>query len=613
MTAIANPKICRLVVKNFRSVGSNSISVDIDKIVILVGANNSGKSTILRAFEVVADNLKLEIDDFHNKTVVQTELPEIELHSLVVDENKPGSEWCEEITPQTWLVKEKWTWSNHNVEPKRVGFNVSLNRWAAPGDPELMPWGPNNVAKARRPKPHRVSTFDNPEYQAKATTSLLKSLLENDIKNIKSNPNDPSTRYEQIVESLINLRADSKAIQTAGIVDIETQANLIIEQIFPGHQLKVISSESTTPINIDLLGEEFGLEIGVPGATSFPLDKQGSGTQRTALWTILKLLADKGVKAKPVGKTAKTFHEPIGPNTSHILLIDEPEVSLHPKAIQSARDVLYSLPDSDNWQVMLTTHSPSFIDLTKNNTTIIRVEKTLTNGIGATTLFTPEAVRLDEDDKENLKLVNLFDSHISEAFFGGSIIIVEGDTEYSAFNYIKNREADLGSTLYNDVSIIRARGKVTVASMMKVLNHFKANYFVLHDTDTETVTSKIRDRQASTGGRIVYREITITNPAWTNNTKIFDQMSPYSRVVASAINFEEAYFGEVVSKDKPENCINHLKTDADCYNIIKQLLDAILEINGATLPDGAVRWQNIAELTSAVSSWNQRVSNGTLT
>ena len=185
-------------------------------------------------------------------------------------------------------------------------------------------------------------------------------------------------------------------------------------------------------------------------------------------------------------------------------MLDEPEVSLHPTAISNARDVLYSLPDSDNWQVMIATHSPNFIDLTKDHTTVIRVDKDISNDIQATTLYRPDHVKLDKDDKKNLKLMNLFDSHISQAFFGGRTLIVEGDTEYSAFNYIKANELSLGNDKYHDLNIIRARGKVTVASMMKVLNHFKNKYYVLHDTDTQECISKRFNKAKSINGNKFY-------------------------------------------------------------------------------------------------------------
>lgn len=602
------PKITKLLIKNFGCIGPEGIAVDIDKIVVLVGANNSGKSTILRAFEVVTEGQKLTQDDFHNRQVLPEAFPEIELHSIVIEDNKPGDEWCAAAPNKSWVVKERWTWGGVNVDPIRIGYNVKLGRWAEAADKEKMPWGMKSLSNSKRPKPHRVNTFDNPEAQSKAITSLLRSLLEEDIKRLKVSDEDEHSRYDGILESLRILRQDSKDIQAAGIATMQTQANLILEQIFPGYQMKVVSPESVAPISIDLLGDEFCLEMGAINGESFPLEKQGSGTQRTALWTILKLLADKGIKARAVGGKAKSHHEALGANISHILLIDEPEVSLHPRATQAARDVLYSLPDSENWQVMLTTHSPSFIDLAKDHTTIIRAEKDHDHKVSATTLYRPDQVQLDQDDKENLKLMNLFDSHISEAFFGGKVLIVEGDTEYAAFNYIRDREITNGSYQYKDINIIRARGKVTVASMMKILNHFKTKYYVLHDTDQKRTKSRKLDKKASQGGKKVYTEIEIANPAWTNNTKIANQMSEYSRVIASIGNFEAAYFSEIIESDKPENTINNIKGDQDHYNVVKQLLDAIFGFEDAELPAGAIAWTEMEQIDTAVQAWADSIT-----
>ncbi|MCH1921500.1 AAA family ATPase [Shewanella sp. A3A] len=447
-----------------------------------------------------------------------------------------------------------------------------------------------------------MNTFDDPEVQSLAITSLLKSLLEDSIKKIKEHDEDTKNKYELLVESLKHLRDSSKITQQQSIERLEGTANGIISKIFPNHELKISAPESSAPIKIDLLGNEFSIEMGPIGGLRFPLEKQGSGSRRTALWTILKLLADNGVQAKGVGKNAKSHHESVGPNTAHVLLLDEPEVSLHPSATEVARDVLYSLPDNENWQIMVATHSPSFIDLTKDHTTIIRVDKTQDDDIETTTLFKPESAKLDEDDKENLKLINLFDSHISEAFFGGKVLIVEGDTEYSAFNYIKNKEAESNNSLYNDLNIIRARGKVTVASMMKVLNHFGKKFYALHDTDVPTVISKRKNKELSVNGAIVYDQFTMANPAWTNNEKILAQMTEKSRVVASVVNFEDAYFDETIGSDKPENCIKHIREEQDMYQKIKGLLDGILELGGQNLPEGAIAWSDMSSLRDAVQA-----------
>lgn len=596
------PSIKKLKIKNFGCIGSEAVELDIDNIVVLVGPNNAGKSTILRAYEAVTDCLKLEEDDFHNRQVSVESFPEIEVHSAALEENKPGEQWALSQADGTFLVKEKWKWTGTKRDPERVGFNFLLNRWAQDSDPEKVPWGANNVAKSRRPKPHRVNTFDDPEIQSKAITSLLKSLLEDNIQSIKENEGDEKTKYETLLGNLKSLRDSSKVTQQASIQGLEVSANAIISKIFPSHELKISAPESSAPIKIDLLGDEFSIEMGRIGGLTFPLEKQGSGSRRTALWTILKLLADNGMRAKSAGAKAKAHHESVGPNTAHVLLLDEPELSLHPSATEIARDVLYSLPESENWQIMLATHSPSFIDLTKDHTTIIRVDKTTDDHIKTTTLFKPESAQLDVDDKENLKLINLFDSHISEAFFGGTVLVVEGDTEYSAFGYIKNKELEGGNDAYHDLNIIRARGKVTVASMMKVLNHFGKKYYVLHDTDVPTVQSKRRNKEQSVDGVIAYDIFTMVNPAWTNNGKILAQTTDQVRVVASVINFEDAYFDETIGSDKPENCIKHIKEEPEMYQKIKDLLDGILERGDSQLPEQALTWSDISELSDAVQT-----------
>ncbi|HDS1733251.1 AAA family ATPase [Pseudomonas sp. BP8] len=171
------PKITKLLIKNFGCIGPEGIAVDIDKIVVLVGANNSGKNTILRAFEVVTEGQKLTQDDFYNRQIIPGALPEIELHSVVIEDNKPGVEWCAVAPNDTWVVKERWTWAGANIDPVRIGYNVNLGRWPEAADKEKMPWGMKSLSNSRRPKPHRVNTFDNPGAQSKAITSLLKSLL----------------------------------------------------------------------------------------------------------------------------------------------------------------------------------------------------------------------------------------------------------------------------------------------------------------------------------------------------------------------------------------------------------------------------------------------------
>jgi putative ATP-dependent endonuclease of OLD family len=272
-------------------------------------------------------------------------------------------------------------------------------------------------------------------------------------------------------------------------------------------------------------------------------------------------------------------------------MIDEPELCLHPNAIRDACRVLYDLAERPGWQIMVTTHSPVFIDLSRDNTSIVRVERQAGGKVNGTTLFRPERSSLSNDDKENLKLLNIYDPYVAEFFFGGRIIVVEGDTEYSAFKYVANLKPDGLENLH----IIRARGKVTIASLAKILNHFGASYSILHDADTPTIF--VKDKKTG-------QPKPMTNSAWTNNQKILDAVNAAPstakiRLVASISNFETAYFGQALNSEKPYTAVQRLKDDGDHFKIVYDLLLALIDHNNP-LPTGATAWSELQQLADAL-------------
>lgn len=49
---IPKPKLTKLIIRNYRCIGSTPVQIDLNDIVVLVGANNVGKSSILKAYEL---------------------------------------------------------------------------------------------------------------------------------------------------------------------------------------------------------------------------------------------------------------------------------------------------------------------------------------------------------------------------------------------------------------------------------------------------------------------------------------------------------------------------------------------------------------------------------
>lgn len=561
-----------LTVSNFRCIGDPGITIDLDDIVVLVGPNNSGKSSILRAYELVmsegskAGHVKL--DDFPNSQVDANKPIEIILVTEVIS-GDPGKQWLgsrdgmpRHSEADSKYVRERWTWSAIGAG-KRSGWNVESQSWD-----EKKPWGFAAVANSRRPAAHPVKAFDPPEAQAKQIHDLLKTVLVSAAKELRD---EQGVRlYDKLLTDLAKFQELALAGSSDQIASVESGLNTIVSEIFFDHVITYDQPADAAEASLNLFQGPGRLLMGHRDGHRTSLEHQGSGARRTMLWATLKYLCESK----------------IANDKANVLLIDEPELCLHPSAVRDACRVLYDLASKDGWQVMLTTHSPVFIDLDRNNTTVIRVERHNDGTIGGTTLFRPKKACLGDDDRENLKLLNLYDPYVAEFFFGGRIVVVEGDTEYSAFRLVAERYPE-----FRDVHVIRARGKATIASLAKVLNHFGSRYAILHDTDVPTVTTRPKDGKPPK---------VITNPAWTNNWKICDVVARAPvpdriRLIASKCNFEDAYFEKQLSSEKPYSAVESMTKDAALLDEIKALLRALLD-PAAAVPNGAIAWSKREDL-----------------
>lgn len=568
-------KLRSLSVRNFRCIGNNPVKVDLDDIVVLVGPNNSGKSSILRAYEIAmsegSNAGKLKIEDFPNGEINPDEPVEIELVTEVIV-GDPGKQWLGDLEGKPAgadgrkYVKEKWVWTAIG-KGTRYGWNVDAQDWDG-----KKPWGWANVANARRPAVHPVRAFDPPEAQAKQIHDLMSKAILDSAKLLEK---DGVKLYDKILGEIDDFQKLALAHNKGKIEEAEKTLNDIVSTIFLDHVVQYIQSADASDSALKLFPDGGRLTMGHKNGHMSDLESQGSGARRTMLWATLKLLKDSASDQKK----------------ANVLLIDEPELCLHPNAIRDACKVLYDLASKEGWQVMVTTHSPVFIDLSRDNTSVVRVERRDKGEIVGTTLYRPEAAQLSADDKANLKLLNLYDPYVGEFFFGGRVILVEGDTEYSAFRLIMNEDKSL-----SNIHVIRARGKATIASLAKILNQFGATYSILHDTDTPKTMSKNKKGEVKE----------IVNPAWTTNGNILAAVEKQLeaktvRLVASKVHFEAAFFDTALTGEKPYSAVRTLLSDPDRKKVVADLFKALIE-HDIKLPDGCVEWSKITELEALFPS-----------
>jgi len=239
------PKLRRMIIKNFRSIGSRPVTIDLDDIVVLVGPNNAGKSSILKAYELVmnhgSNKCYLSETDFPNGKVDSENLPEIEIHTMINGDTSPANRWVlfDKELGQA-IVKERWIWSAPNKNPKRQGFDVEKNDWD-----DQVPWGAPNVAKDKRPQPHMVEAFAQPQEQEKQIIDIITAIIKDRIKGLQKQETDSDgeTEYSKLLSQITNLRKKILNESKKEIEAIENNLSDTISKIFPNYVVKIDPKE----------------------------------------------------------------------------------------------------------------------------------------------------------------------------------------------------------------------------------------------------------------------------------------------------------------------------------------------------------------------------------
>lgn len=210
-----------------------------------------------------------------------------------------------------------------------------------------------------------------------------------------------------------------------------------------------------------------------------------------------------------------------------MLLFEEPELYLHPDAMRSVKELIYTLADGSEFQIMAATHAPVMIDLSKPHITLVRVSS---DNSGSTVVHQVSTSLFEEDERQSVLMLNRANPYFCEAFFSKRVVIVEGDTEAVVVRTTVDRlqeENGLESSAF--VHVLNAGGKMNIPVIQKILRHFKIPYVAFHDLDSPT-TSK--------GSR---------NPAWSLNESIWKEIeaAEASGVIARRVvfrrDFEEAH------------------------------------------------------------------------
>jgi putative ATP-dependent endonuclease of OLD family len=597
-------KLVRISIRNIGCIGNEPVEISLDNVVCLVGKNNAGKSTILRSYELAKGSVQFDANRDRNLHANEGDPSEVILDVHIPDGiGNIAPEWKIDDGGLR-IVRSRWQWAAPNFQKIRTTWNPAAGTdgdW----DPDKNAAGLDNVFTSRLPRPLRIGSLDD---AAKTEEMLLTLALTPLITSLeKERLNSESALARAISSISANIEALSVTHEN-GFNKIADQVTAGFKSVFPtlGVRLNVASAPFSVKLD-DLLKRGSGLRI-ADGEVDTSLSQQGTGARRALFWAMLQVhneltreseiraefrkALEKEISDESKKKTKKQSPEaiaaidarvatlsaqleahlagapiPESPDDpslpGYLLLIDEPENALHPMASRAAQRHLYRLAESPDWQVLMTTHSPYFVNPFEDHTTIVRLERT-GDGVGAPIApmtYRSDSISFEGDEKQRLQALQHIDPSFAEVFFGSYPILVEGDTEHAAFiAAIVEKKQEL----MDHATVIRARGKAILVPLVKVLRHFKINFGLVHDCDSPF---------KSNGDK---------NGMWTENEKIRNAILQARsagvtvRHRVSIPDFERFLGGDEESKDKPLNAYRAISENSDLSASVHSILNELV-------------------------------------
>lgn len=632
-------KLVRMTVRNIGCVGAEGLDIELDNVVCIVGKNNAGKSTLLRAYELAKGSVSFDPSQDRHQHAPADQPSEILLEVHIPDGiGNVDARWKIDRDGLR-IVRSRWQWSAPDYQRVRTtwdpqGGEAGTGDWADDG----KAGGADPVFSSRLPRPLRIGSLDDAEKTEEMLLTLALTPLISSLEKERTNAESALSQAIARVTGQIDELSNAHELHFNSIAGKITTG---FQGVFPKMDVRLnIAASPLVPKISDLVKSGSSIRI-KDGQTDTILRQQGTGARRALFWAMLQvhneLTRDKEIREEYRKKLASVVKDeekkkggkrvteeqkleiqavvdelqaklaahdagapiPDSPDDpalpGYLLLIDEPENALHPMAARAAQRHLYKLAQSPDWQVMMTTHSPYFINPFEDHTTIVRLERATDEegGLVSPRTYRSDLIEFEGDEKQRLQALQHIDPSFAEIFFGSYPVLVEGDTEHAAF---MAAVIEKQHELLNSVTVIRARGKAILAPLVKVMEHFKIDFGIVHDCDPP------------------FKKNGDKNGMWTENKKIRDAIlkARSSGVTArhriSVPDFERFLGGEEESKDKPLTAYRRITDEAALSEMVQKLLGELLSSNqhepfdGETFPEGS---DYIELLNKKIGGWVQ--------
>ncbi|MBK8576382.1 MAG: ATP-dependent endonuclease [Elusimicrobia bacterium] len=532
-------KLSTVQVRNFRSIKDTG-PFQIQPFFAFIGENNNGKSNLLRAIDVLLSAgsgplTRADFNDHESPIIVKGEfdfLSENEKKrwrpylvanrltlekrvSLTADDRSGKEKLYTEFhgyraEPLDWFLslekiqnksKDRPRWTeivrdcrlpDYFLEEGKCNktiFEKGLRRYLDENevkydDPDLSTTkalGLQSYVISSLPSLYLLPAITNyeDEIDRRSSTSTFRRLMGDLSERIlKTDP-----RYTELksaiatVGSLLNKSATEggNGINRMGSIGtVEEKIGELIRRMMP--------SVNNVSLNVEMqeIRDIFssGVTLKVNDGVETDVLAKGHGLQRCLVFTLLQTLIlnerDQLVGPGKGNSSSSKFERPI------ILLVEEPELYIHPQLAKLFYDVMKDFSQTD--QVIYTTHSPLFVNASESANISIVSKKTIDDG---TKVKNCDKSAFDGlGDEKLFKCLAKLNPSINELFFAKKVLLVEGPEDLIAITATLQKLERIRTRVEEiDWSIIPCGGKDSIPFFQMVLNAFHIPYSVLHDYD----------------------------------------------------------------------------------------------------------------------------------
>ncbi|PKG55924.1 ATP-dependent endonuclease [Shewanella sp. GutDb-MelDb] len=507
------------------------VNIDFNDATFLIGQNNSGKSSLISAIELLLTNKQIPTEDFNHQVNIETGESEIATDQVVMQaefrnvsalsdtwrgfkgrtytyevpdgEQESGvsiiyrKEWGPGKAPTQYLKAFE-----RILKDEFAGVN-KIEQLIERGIPEAVVMetfdklsGPL-TAKAVKDKLDYIDElwnitenetfFKNPGGIAGNVLSRLpryllipadggeyelsktSGTLQKTLKELFKEVRDRSPNYAEAQTCLNSLAAElDPADVNSDFGKMLGQLNNVMSSVFPESSVHVTANLSNPD---EVLVPQFDIEM--ESNVKTPIQNQGTGMIRAAVFSLLRF--------RKIWEEERAIQNDRG----LIICFEEPEIFLHPSAANQMRNTIYELV-SPNSQIIASTHSPYMIDLSKKpRQNLTRFVKDRVGSKTNTFSVSKAFKQLQDNDKTYVKMVLKIDDYVARAFFGNRTILVEGDSEDIVIREtIKRLPIEVRNHVMSNCEVIKGRGKPVLKSLILYLKAVGISPIVMHDSDT---------------------------------------------------------------------------------------------------------------------------------